>query len=280
VQAEDLMRPVEASSAWESLPPALHAAIQSHTGQISGTSPAGEGLSTSVRLILHAETGDIFIKGTGPESMDYQRTRLAIGAHLAPYLTAVSPPLLWCVHADGWDITGWPALPGRPWADQKPGSPDIPLLTGLLTELSEIPAPDILTGTAREYWEQYTDDPAALDGNAIVHRDPNPTNFVIGEYRAWMVDFGWAVRGPAWMTAANLIGNLIEAGWAPADADNALSAIPAWANAPADAVDKLAFAAVREWDHAMQRGHAHKMWQLRAAAAREWAAYRQNASRL
>jgi hypothetical protein len=273
------MRPLEPSAGWDSLPPALRTAIQTRAGAVTGTSPAGEGLSTSVRLILHTQTGDVFIKGTSPESMDYQRARLALGASLAPHLTAVSPPLLWRVRADGWDITGWPALPGRPFADLKPGSPDIRMVTGLLTGLSEIPAPGTLTATARDHWAQYTDDPAALDGNAIVHRDPNPTNFVIGPHRAWMVDFGWAVRGPAWMTSANLITSLIEAGWEPADADNALKAVPAWENAPRHAVDELAFATVREWEHAMQRGHAHPMWQLRASVARTWASYRQDATR-
>jgi hypothetical protein len=113
-QAEHLMRPVEASADWESLLPALRAAIQARAGVVTGTSPADEGLSTSVRLILHAESGDVFIKGTSPDSMGYQRGRLDLGARLAPYLTAVSPPLLWRAQADGWDVTGWPTLPGRP----------------------------------------------------------------------------------------------------------------------------------------------------------------------
>jgi hypothetical protein len=273
------MRPVEASAGWDSLPPALRTAIRSRTGNVAGTSPAGEGLSTSVRLILHTESGDVFVKGTSPDSMDYQRGRLALGADLAPYLAAVSPPLLWRVQADGWDITGWPALPGRPRADLEPGSEDIPKLLSLLTELSLIPAPDILTATTREHWTQHSDAPDAFDGNAIVHRDPNPTNFVIDGDRAWMVDFGWAVRGPAWMTAANFIVSLLEAGWEPADADDALKAVPAWANAPRHAVDELAFATVREWEDAMKRGHAHPMWQLRASVARAWASYRQNATR-
>jgi len=270
------MRPIEASAEWNSLPPALQTAIQSRAGNVTGTAPAGEGLSTSVRLILHTDSGDVFIKGTGPDSMEYQRDRLALGAKLAPHLTTVSPPLLWRVKAEGWDITGFPALPGRPWADQKPGSEDIPKLTGLLTELSRIPAPDILTATTREYWEPYTDAPDAFDGNAIVHRDPNPTNFVIDGDRAWMVDFGWAVRGPAWVTSANLIVCLMEAGWEAADADIALMAVPAWANAPRHAVDELAFASVREWETVMQRGPLHKMWQLRASVARSWAEYREH----
>lgn len=269
------MRPVEASAEWESLPPALRAAIEARAGKVKGTSAAGEGLSTSVRLILRSESGEVFVKGTGPGSTSYQRDRLALGADLAPYVTVVSPPLLWRVRAEGWDVTGWPALPGRPWADQEPGSGDIPKMTRLLTRLSEIPAPDILTRTAREYWAQYSDDPAAFDGEAIVHRDPSPANFVIDGDRAWMVDFGWAVKGPAWMTSANLIVSLMEAGWAAAGADNALKAVPAWASAPRDAVDELARATVREWDQLTRRGPLHEVWQFRASVARRWAEYRE-----
>jgi len=273
------MRPVEASADWDSLPTALRTAIESRAGEIIGTSPAGEGLSTSVRLILRTGAGDLFVKGTGPDSMPYQRDRLALGAALAPYLTGVSPPLLWHVQAEGWDVTGWPALPGRPWADQKPGSDDIPKLTRLLTRLSAIPAPDVLTGTAREQWGQYADDPVALDGAAIVHRDPNPTNFVVDGDSAWMVDFGWAVRGPAWMTSAILVVSLVEAGWDAADADRALMAVPAWARAPRRAIDEFAFATVREWDQVMARGPVHRMWQTRASAARSWAGYRERTRR-
>jgi hypothetical protein len=273
------MRPVEASAEWDSLPPALQAAIETRAGTVKGTSPAGEGLSTSVRLILHTCSGDVFVKGTGPDSRDYQRARLALGADLAPYLTAVSPPLLFRAQADGWDVTGWPALPGRPWADCEPGSPDIPKLASALTRLSLVTAPPIVTRTARDHWSEYADAPAALDGDAIVHEDPNPTNFVIDRDRAWMTDFGWAIRGPAWMTTANLIISLMEAGWQPADADSALKAVPAWAGAPRADVDECAAATLREWDQVMARGPLHKMWQLRAATARAWAAYRANATR-
>jgi hypothetical protein len=259
---------------WDALPATVRDAIKARTGPVTGAEPHGEGLSTAVRLILHTASGPVFVKGTGPDSTDHQRRRLALGAELAPHLTALSPPLLWRVQADGWDVTGWPALPGRPWADQKPGSQDIPKLTGLLTELSAIPAPAALARTAREYWEQHADEPGLLDGDGIVHRDPNPTNFVVDGDRAWMTDFGWAVRGPAWMTSAHLIVSMMEAGWDPADADNALRAVPAWASAPRRAVDELARAQVREWEAVTAQGPVHDVWKFRARISREWADYR------
>jgi Ser/Thr protein kinase RdoA (MazF antagonist) len=163
---------------------------------------------------------------------------------------------------------------GRPEA----GSEDIPKIISLLTELSEIPAPDILTRTARGYWERYADDPSALDGDGVVHHDPNPTNFVNDGDRAWMVDFGWCIRGPAWMTSANLIVSMMEAGWKAAEADNALKAVPAWVSAPRHAVDQFARATVLEWNQLMERRPVHEVWQFRAAIARSWAEYREHAA--
>lgn len=272
------MRPPEPGEAWEQLPAAIREEIESRAGRVYGTSPGGEGLSTSVRLILHSESGDVFIKGTSPASTEHQRRRLALGADLAPYVAPVSPPLLWRVQARGWDITGWPALPGQPWADQKPGSPDIPKMAALLAELSAIPAPDILARTARDHWGEYADSPELLDGNGIVHRDPNPTNFVVDGDRAWMVDFGWAVRGPSWMTAGNLILSMMEAGWTAACADEAMKAVPAWRDAPPRAVTELARAESREWKATLDRGPVHPHWEFRAGIASRWAQYREHAA--
>lgn len=269
------MRPVEAGAAWDGLPAAIREQVESRTGKVKGTSPGGEGLSTSVRLIVHGERADVFIKGTGPGSTDHQRRRLALGADLAPYVAAVSPPLLWRIQAGGWDITGWPALPGRPWADQKPGSPDIPKMAGLLAQVSRVAAPAFLTRTARDHWGEYADSPELLDGGGIVHRDPNPTNFVVHGDQAWMVDWGWAVRGPAWMTAANLIVSMMEAGWEPGDADEAMTEVPAWRDAPPRAVTEFARAGSREWKAVLARGPVHAHWEFRADVAFRWAAYRE-----
>lgn len=267
------MRSVEAGAVWGELPGVLRDAVESRTGPVLGASAGGEGLSTSVRLVLRTAGGEVFVKGTGPGSTDHHRGRLALGADLAPYVAAVSPPLLWRVRAGGWDVTGWPVLPGRPWADQKPGSGDISKMTGLLAELAAIPAPDVLTGTARDQWGGYADDPGLLDGEALVHRDPNPTNFVVDGDRAWMVDFGWAVRGPAWMTSACLAVSMMEAGWSAADADGALRAVPAWRDADPRAVAEFSRAVLREWGQVMERGPVHEVWRFRAGVAQEWADY-------
>jgi hypothetical protein len=66
----------------------------------------------------------------------------------------------------------------------------------------------------------------------LVRTGPNPANFIIDGDRAWLVDWGWAMSGPARNTAARLVLFLMEARWKPAGAGHALTAIPAWAKAP------------------------------------------------
>lgn len=262
-----------ASVEWGGLPVAVRDAIEEHTGPVTGTSPGGEGMSTSLRLILHTKNGDVFVKGTGPDCTSHQRRRLALGAAIAPYVSAIAPPLLWQAETDDWQLTGWPALPGRPWADQKPGSGDVPKMARLLRSLSAIPAPDILTRTAQDYWGKRLDHPELLDGEALVHIDPNPTNFVVNGEQIWMVDWGWAVRGPAWVTSAMLVLSMMEAGWTAEDAEGALSGVPAWRDAESRAVDAFAAANARDWDSAVEQAPT-KVRKFRRDVARAWADYR------
>jgi hypothetical protein len=68
-----------------------------------------------------------------------------------------------------------------------------------------------------------------------------------------MVDFGWSLRGPAWITAARIMPHLIDAGWIPADAEEALTPIPAWADAPANAVTAYAASNARWFERAYRQ---------------------------
>jgi hypothetical protein len=259
---------------WDQLPAAVRAAVQQHTGPVTGARLGGQGVSTMARLILHTAAGDVFIKGTSPDADDLQRGRLALGAALAPHVTALSPPLLFRVQADGWDITGWPALPGRPWADLNPESADIPKLAALLAELGTMPAPDVPIRSIRTDWGYFADDPGLLDGNMLVHTDPHRTNFVVNGNRAWLVDWGWAKRGPAWMTAALLVLSLMEAGWKPADAEQALTPVPAWAEAPPSAVSAFAVTNTRSWERAYKRRPDNEAHRSRLHLARQWEDHR------
>jgi hypothetical protein len=134
-------------------------------------------------------------------------------------------------------------------------------------------APEVLTVTAADCWGRYASDPGALAGDALVHRDPNPTNFVVSGGRAWLVDWGWAVRGPVWLTAAMLVLSLMEAGWEAGAAEQAVAPVPGWDAAPPGAVRVFADAHVRMWDEATA---AAPGWprDFRASVARRWADHR------
>ena len=126
---------------WEELPVSVREAIEEHTGPVTDSALGGAGFRTGMRLILHTETGDVFVKGIGPEGGDIERNDLDLGAELAPFVPA-SPALSFRGKADGWVFTGWQAVEGRQ-ASMKPGSDDIPLMVALLAELGEIEAPDV-----------------------------------------------------------------------------------------------------------------------------------------
>jgi hypothetical protein len=259
------------SAGWEELPAAVRQGIEQHAGPVTATEAHGEGVSTSVRLILRTRGGSVFAKGTGPDADDFERDRLTLGAALAPHVAAVSPPLLWRVTADGWDITGWPLLPGRPRASLAPGSPDIPAVVGILQELAEIQAPSVPMWSTGKVWG--FDDPG-FGGGALVHTDPHPANFVIDGSRAWMVDFGWAMRGPAWVTSARIIPHLIDEGWPPADAERVLSVIPAWASAPPGTVSAYVADLARSFEKSYRQrpGNPHRRrWH---EITRAWADHR------
>lgn len=250
---------------WDSLPRRVREAVEQHTGVVARASGAGDGASTDMRLILDSPGGKVFIKGTGPDSSWVERERLALGAALAPYVSPLSPLPLWQVRAGGWDVSGWPVLPGRP-ADFRSG-PDVGLVLGLLRGLAEIPAPDVpgLESTG-EFW--------GIPGDMLVHTDPQPANFIVGGGRAWMIDWGWAMRGPSWLTPARLVPHLLIAGWNPADAEQVFSAIPAWTGAPSGKVTAYALSHADSWEEIHQKRPGNQHCRLWRDVTRAWAEHR------
>jgi hypothetical protein len=265
------------SAGWDDLPVAVRELVEARAGGVLGAEASGEGMNSSLRLVIDTPGGRVFLKGVAPGGPGGWKVDQA--AALAPFVGAVSPPLLWRVRAEGWDITAWPALPGRPWADQNPGSPDLPKLLAVLRAVGEMRAPECVTLTAADYWGRYTSEVAAFGGDMLVHQDMNPCNFVVNDERAWLVDWGWAVRGPAWLTAAALVLALLESEWTPHDAERFVEALPAWRAADPRHVDVFARANVVMWDEAVAEMPGWpRDW--RAGKAREWAEHRAGLARL
>jgi hypothetical protein len=264
------------NTAWDELPPAVRQGIERHTGPVAASFPGGDGVSTMVRLVLDTAGGSVFVKGVSPDAGALARERLDLGAALARFVTGLSPPLLFRVQACGWDVTGWHAVPGRP-ADLRPGSADIQRVVGILAELGAVRAPDVPLRSVAEDWAAPADDPGALDGDMLVHTDVHGGNFIVGADRVWLVDWGWAKRGPAWMTAARLALFLMEAGWEPADAERALADVPAWAEAPPGVVTAYALSSVGSWERACRQQPDNKGLQVWLGLVRRWADHRAGA---
>lgn len=263
---------------WRDLPSGVRAEIASYTGEPAWTTPGADGWSTDVRLIMETpELGQVFVKGLAPGKgrlYEHQRARLELGADLAEHVQPLSPDLLFRANADGWSVTAWAALPGTS-ASFAPKSEDVPKAVGLLAQLQWLKAPEIVTGSAVADWGRWTDSPEALEGDVLVHGDPRPENFMVYRYDAWLVDWGHALRGPAWLTSALAVLELIEAGWHPRDAEEALQPVQAWSEAPGEAVQVFADANASMWRKAWEKDPGHRLRRDKSEVAMAWASYRE-----
>lgn len=257
---------------WNELPVPVREAIEEHTGPVTGSRLGGVGFRTGMRLILHTATGDVFVKGVGPDGGDIERADLHLGAELARFVSA-SPSLSFRGQADGWVFTGWQSVEGRQ-ASMRPGSDDIPLMIGLLAELGEIEAPDVPgLKTAGEDWGG--EDSVLSGGRMLVHTDPHGGNFIVQPGRAWMIDLGHAVRGPGWLTCARFILYLMRAGWPAADAEAVAAKVPAWARADPDQITAHAVSGAENWYRANNQYPVPQVWR---DIIRDWAKHRSRAA--
>ncbi len=259
---------------WSDLPEETRTAVEKHTGTVLDSRTAAEGLNSAVALLLTTEGGEVFVKGL---RRDYPRRwtqymEWAIG----PYVAGVAPRVLWRVEDDEWDLLGFEAVTGR-HAAYEPGSPDLPLLLGTMRILARIPCPaDVPVKTAESRWKPYLDDPgdlALLAGDRLLHTDYNPLNVLIADGRALLIDWAWPTRGAGWIDPACLVLRLIAGGHTAPHAQQIVSELPAWQDAPVAGLDAFAAASVRLWTEIADRDAVS--WTERMAdAAQQWASYR------
>lgn len=90
--------------------------------------------------------------------------------------------------------------------------------------------------------------------------------------RVWLVDWAWAMRGPAWIDAALWGMRLVlDGGQTPERAAAWVRTIPAFAAAPREAVVVLTEAEARSWEDWQAYGTTGL--EETVAAARVWAGY-------
>ncbi|GCD96203.1 phosphotransferase [Embleya hyalina] len=80
----------------------------------------------------------------------------------------------------------------------------------------------------------------------LCHTDFNPENVLVTAERAVLVDWGWAVRGPAWLDPALVVVRLIATGGqSPAAAQAWAARLPAWRGVPDRVIGDFAEAEAR-----------------------------------
>jgi hypothetical protein len=289
---------------WEGLPAKVHDTVRAQFGPVKETETTTR-LGRAAGARLHLEDGStIFVKahwahsGVGRES---HRRELWAATALPPGIPA--PALLWSGTAVGWLLAAYEDAHGRP-ADLSRTSGDVgPVLDTIITLghlLTPCPDPDPVLlrenlALLREQGDHVLDtaalgagerhmyraaltafDPAAVEGDTLLHFRPHPGHFLITASGPQVVGWGRACRGAAWVEAALLGPHLIAAGYSPVEAETWLAWIPPWRTAPPDAVTALiAVWALSRAYRAEHGPHDHRQThRAHADAGRAWLAFR------
>lgn len=244
--------------------------IEARTGPAVMWEPASAGMNSEIAGRLHTPVGPVFLKGLRqehPRIWTQQRE-----ADINPHVRQVAPALLWRAEEAGWDILAFEDIDGR-HADYRAGSPDLPLIVDAMTALAAIEAPDITLRTMPSRMTSHTPEPGLFEGTALLHTDWFPTNVLISDGRAVLVDWAWASRGAPWIDAALWTVWLIRHGHTPAQAEAWAACTPVWADAPAESVTAFAHATASVWRD-IADGQDEQWINAMLDAANTWAAAR------
>ncbi|QFQ98980.1 aminoglycoside phosphotransferase [Streptomyces phaeolivaceus] len=256
------------------LPDDVKVAVLTRIGPLVKAETVASGLNSAVAVRLTTEHGETYVKGLPVEHPRVwtQAREAVVGA----YVRGISPRVRWHLRVGGWDLVAFDVLDGR-HADYAPGSADLPLVAVTWERLSVLRAPDgvELKGAGHRLRDHAPAAALALfSGDALCHTDPNPGNVMVGQGRAWLVDWAWATRGAAWLDAAYWVVWLIaEGGHLPVGAEAWASRVPAFRDAPEDAL--TAFAAANESVWSAIAEQSPDAWTHRVhTAAKAWASHR------
>ncbi|MEV4506060.1 phosphotransferase [Streptomyces klenkii] len=234
----------------------FRALIRPYTGEVTTVEIPDHGYSSDFAAIINSEKGPFFVKAVfnkpGGRRDSIIREKL-----INPYVTPLSPSLLWSVDGDdaGWIILAFEVIEER-GLKFEPGSPDLPLAVDLLNRAATLELPDVAQDWQEDRWDAYASSEAALPllrGDALLHTDINPSNLTVGEAGSWIIDWAWPTRGPAFIDPACFVVQLISAGHSPESAESWAAGCTAWANADPKAIDAFAMADLR-----MQRAIANR----------------------
>lgn len=232
---------------WWELPAEVRAAVEEQTGLVDGARDVADGLTCSTAAVLSTGTGQVFMKGV-PVGDARGRAAQAVEAAVNEATRGVGPGLLWQVVADGWDLLGFEYVDGR-HADLSAGSPDLVLVADALRAAQTVRAPEGVPSFADQFADVLP--PGQLEllrGDALLHTDTNPHNLLVGDDRAWIVDWAMPAAGPAWVDVAYTTVRLMEADCPAGEALAWAAQFPAWTAADPRAVEAFVAGTCRLWE--------------------------------
>jgi hypothetical protein len=255
--------------------PDLLALIGRHTGEILAVRPSTYGHGSDLTAVVECAEGPFFVKAMRNRPGG-RRASLLRERAVSPFVRAVSPALRWAAEDERWIALGFEVVGGLP-SGITPGSPDLPVVVDLLDAVGRLELPPVARGWHETRWDRYAADAAEaalFRGDALLHTDLNPDNFLVGGPSGWVVDWAWPTRGAAFIDPACLVIQLIAAGHGPEAAEGWVSGSPAWKNADPHALDAFAAATVRMYRHFAERAPDAGWLAAMVTAARAWARHR------
>ncbi|GAB7043787.1 MULTISPECIES: protein kinase family protein [Catenuloplanes] len=257
---------------YDALPVGTRAAIEQITGTPITVEPVAEGFNSAVGVKLASAKGHFFVKAL--RSGNRWSWTQAREAEVAPHVHAVAPKLHGRVVKYGWDVLVFEMLQGSV-ADYSPSSFHVPVVVDLLTQMSEIPRPDIELRDAGQRLQAYVR-PGSVHhfiGDSLLHTDLNNANIIVYKGKARIVDWGWATRGAPWLDAAYWVIWLIASGHQPPSAERWASKVPTWQITTGEGLNEFATANARLWSH-IGKGSTDPWTERMVDASAEWEAFR------
>ncbi|MER8231834.1 aminoglycoside phosphotransferase [Streptomyces sp. NPDC094049] len=237
---------------FEELPEATRRAIADRLGEDSPRVEVENGTASALASWFWPSSGDgmVFVKGL---PLDHERIgELETEAAVGPFLPPSAPKVLWRQEAGGWLLLCFEGLQASAWTYFGDDGEHLASVAAVLQELSLLPAPEPVRRTAWERWGEYCDpaDEPLLTGDRLVHSDPAASNFMVErDGRVRMIDWAWAMRGPAWIDAALWGFRLVLDGEQTVQqAARWCARVPAFAEAPREAVVIITEAEARSWE--------------------------------
>ncbi|MFF8369055.1 phosphotransferase [Streptomyces lydicus] len=224
---------------------ALWALVRTHTGEQHTIEPTSRGNGSDVTALVQAEHGPVFVKACanrpGGRRASIIRERL-----VNPAVKSVSPALRWHAENDDWIALGFEVVEGRS-SDFGPESKDLSTVVDVLNRIAALPLPNEASEWRESRWDRFADDgeAALFHGGTLLFTDINPDNVMIGDERAWAVDWSWPTRGAGFIDPACFVVQLIAAGHTPESAEQWAGSCKGWTAADARAIDAFAAANAR-----------------------------------